>query len=296
MVTNSDLDAIVSAVLLKRVEPVGAVKFVPHEDIKNGRFQPSEVDIVVNLPYIEGCRSWFDHHESNEEPESFRGRYNPRAPSAARVIYNFYSDQEGQEIFEGLQDLLAETDRVDSANFEPRDIKSPSGAVLISFLIDSHPLKEHSVAENQLIISLLEGGNPRRVLEHPVFIPRVKKFEKNLERAKEKLSTHLTGEDGLLVLDFRNLSERDKKTCNNKFLPFILRPEAHTLLRIKKLNEEKVKINLGFNMFREDIEPPVHYGHLLANYGGGGHERAAGCAVDKNRVKKVLEEIKSSII
>ena len=296
VVTNSDLDAIVSAVLLKRVEPVGAVKFVPHEDISSGRFRISDFDVVVNLPYIPGCRSWFDHHASNEKPADFAGLYNPEAPSAARVIYNYYSDRRGKEVFSGLENLLAETDRVDSANFTPQDIKNPTGAVLLSFIIDSHPLEKHSVAENELMISLLAEGAPEEVIEHPVFVPRVQKFKDNLQRSRERLEDNLEREDGLLILDFRPLSKEDKKICNNKFLPFVIHPEAHTLLRIKELNREKLKLNLGFNMFLEDVEPPVHYGHLLASYGGGGHERAAGCAVKREEFERVFREIKAELI
>ncbi|MGM0381393.1 MAG: hypothetical protein ACQEP7_05355 [bacterium] len=296
VVTNSDLDAIVSAVLLKQVEPVGAVKFVPHEDIRSGKFKVSEVDVVVNLPHIPGCRSWFDHHASNEAPDEFSGLYDPQAPSAARVIYNHYTRRREKEVFTQFEQLLTETDRVDSADFKPEDIEKPEGAVLLSFIINSDPLNEHSVAENNLMISLLEEGGAQRVLSHPVFIPRVKKFRKNLARAKERLSGCLKGEDGLLILDFRGLSEEDKEICNNKFLPFVLYPQAHTLLRIKQLNEEKVRLNLGFNMFRDDTEPPVHYGHLLAEYGGGGHERAAGCAISKKEFGRSLEEIKSRLI
>jgi len=295
VVTNSDLDAIVSAVLLKRVEPVGAVKFVPHEDIRSGRFRVSDQDIVVNLPYISGSRSWFDHHASNEEPAQYEGLYDPEAPSAARVIHDYYSFRRDGGIFEGLEDLLAETDRVDSANFKPEDIKNPEGAVLLSFIIDSNPLEKHSVAENQLMISLLEAGDPDRVIEHPVFIPKIKEFKKNLQRAHSRLADYLQPEDGLLIIDFRDLSQEDKKICNNKFLPFVIYPQAHTLLRIKKLNKDKIKLNLGFNMFRDDIDPPVHYGHLLAEYNGGGHRRAAGCAIKNENFPRALQEIKNSL-
>ncbi len=293
VVTNSDLDALVSAVLLKRVHEIGTVKFVPHEDIREGEFQPCQVDIVVNLPFLEGCGLWFDHHASNPVPAQFEGRYNPKAPSAARTIYNYYKNQGEAARFAGLEKLLAETDRVDSANFQPEDIKSPEGAVLLSFLIDAHPLKEHSVAENQLMINLLNSGKPEVVLKHPAFKPLVTSFKQDLTKSKKIIKKALKKEAGLLILDYRKLSPVERELCQNKFIPFILAPKSHSLLRIKDLNREKVKLGLGFNMFLSEDKCPVHYGNLLARYEGGGHARAAGCAVPRARLENVLEEIKS---
>ncbi|MFP4687062.1 MAG: hypothetical protein ACLFN5_03020 [bacterium] len=295
VVTNSDLDAIVSAVLLKRVEPVGAVQFVPHEDIRSGMFKTTREDIVVNMPFLPGCRLWFDHHASNSCPENFEGLYNPEAPSAARVVYNHYSRLGRESDFEGLGALLAETDRVDNAEFTPPDIEDPRGAVLLSFIIDSNPLARHSVGLNQLMISLLAGGQPATVIEHPVFIPKIKKFRKNLNLSKQLLAEKIQKEDGLVILDYRNLDEHESELCNNKFLPFVIYPDAHTLLRIKRLNADKIRINLGFNMFLNEKKCPTHYGHLLARFDGGGHHRAAGCAVKNEDFSDALKTIKNEV-
>ncbi len=296
IVTNSDLDAIVSAVLLKKVEPVGAVQFVPLEDIKNGSFTPTAEDIVVNMPFLSGCRLWFDHHASNSCPEKFEGRYDPDAPSAARVIYNYYSNRGRQDCFEGLEELLAETDRVDSAGFTLGDIETPRGAVLLSFIINSDPLQKHTVASNQLMISLLDSGEVDNVIEHPAFVTKIQKFNRQMEDSKQLLSEKLEQENGLLVIDFRNLNKRESELCSNKFLPFVIYPEAHTLLRIKRLNEEKIRMNLGFNMFLSDDKCPCHYGHLLARFDGGGHRRAAGCAVREEEFQRDLQTIKKEIL
>ncbi|GEM_PF-1413891 len=295
IVTNSDLDAIVSAVLLRRVLPVGAVKFVPLEDVKTGKFKVSPVDVVVNMPYIEGCSLWFDHHASNREPDEFEGRYNPKAPSAARVIYNYYRKRDLATRFAGLEHLLKETDRVDNADFKRDDIINPSGAVLLSFLIDSHPLANHSVAENQLLIELLDKGGAKAALDHTIFNKRAERFLKNLERGKKIMAQHIRNENGLLIMDYRKLTEKQRQLCQNKFIPFILDPEAHSFLRIKELNENKVKLGLGYNMFWPEEECPAHFGNLLARFEGGGHRRAAGCAVKKSRLKVVIQQIKSAL-
>lgn len=295
IITNSDLDALVSAVLLKRVEPVGAVKFLPHERIKDGTFRATEEDIVVNMPYIKGCGLWFDHHASNDCPEQFDGAYDPDAPSAARVVHTYYEKRDRGDAFDGLGDLLYETDRVDSAQFEPDDIRHPTGAVLLSFLIDSHPLRDETVSENQLMISLLDEGDPQLVLDHPVFHPRAEQFLDRLELSKQSLRDHLDREGEMMTIDFRSLGPEQQQLCNNKFLPYVIHPDCHTLIRVKNLNEDRVKINLGFNMFLPEEQCPVHYGHLLKQFGGGGHEKAAGCSVLREESDRALDRIKKAI-
>ncbi len=296
IVTNSDLDALVSAVLLKRVVETGAIKFLPLEELRQGRFEVSPVDIVVNLPYIPGCHLWFDHHASNSVPDEFGGLYNPEAPSAARVIYDYYCARGRGESFSGLEKLLLETDRVDSARFRPDDIISPDGAVLLSFLIDSNPFENFSVSENLLMINLLDSGEPETVINHPVFKPPVKRFLGRLKESRELISSVLWREDNLLVLDCRKLASEKLRLCNNKFMPFVLEPDADVLLRIKKHSEKKLRIGLGFNMFLPNERHKIDYGALLARYGGGGHPRAAGCAIDRRDFKQVLSELKTALI
>jgi hypothetical protein len=134
------------------------------------------------------------------------------------------------------------------------------------------------------------------VIDHPVFVPKIKKFRRQLEESKQLLSEKLEQEGGLLVIDFRNLNELESELCSNKFLPFVIYPGAHTLLRIKRLNEEKIRMNLGFNMFLPDDKCPCHYGHLLARFDGGGHRRAAGCAVIEEEFPRALQTIKKEIL
>ncbi len=296
IVTNSDLDALVACVLLKRVEPVGSIKYLPLERLRTGDFSSVSTDIVVNMPYIPGCGLWFDHHASNEPPEQYAGRYRPEAPSAARVVYDHYVEREGQHVFDGLEELLAETDRVDDARFRPEDILEPRGTVLLSFLIPAHPLKEQAVSENNLMVSLLDSGDPQTVLDHPVFRPAAEEFLDRLEESKPVLRDQLDRRDGVMVLDYRTMEPGVARLCDNKFLPFVLYPDDHTLMRIKPLNDDRVKVTLGFNMFLDPSRCPTHYGHLMARYEGGGHRRAAGCSLARSEADEHIEEILQALL
>src|SRR5258705_5990375 len=93
LITRSDFDGLVCAVLLRNVEEIEAVEFVHPKDVQDGKITVGRNDILTNLPYVAGVGLWFDHHSSeivrNEDTASYRGRFEI-APSAARVIFNHY--------------------------------------------------------------------------------------------------------------------------------------------------------------------------------------------------------------
>ena len=94
IVTRGDFDGLISSVLLTEVEDIRKIRFVHPKDVQDGLVEADENDIVVNVPYIKGCGLWFDHHISEKAGVPEIGEFNGRfemAPSAARVIYNYYA-------------------------------------------------------------------------------------------------------------------------------------------------------------------------------------------------------------
>jgi hypothetical protein len=93
-------------------------------------------DILANVPYHHECGKWFDHHEltdSNERPPSgFEGRH-ALAPSAARIVYDYYASPK----LDKYRELIDETDRLDSAHLNLSDIVNPKGWILLGYTIDS---------------------------------------------------------------------------------------------------------------------------------------------------------------
>ena len=93
LITRSDMDGLVCAVILKQLELIDDIKFVHPKDMQDGTIEITENDIITNLPYVKQAHMVFDHHES----ETIRndGAQNhviiANAPSAARVVYDYYS-------------------------------------------------------------------------------------------------------------------------------------------------------------------------------------------------------------
>src|SRR5258707_201458 len=141
LVTRGDLDGLTSAVIITMKEPVTDILLVHPQDITDKRVAIRRSDILANLPYHPEAGMWFDHHlltDSNEKPpENFVGRY-AVAPSAARLVYDYYLERDpNDEQLKRLATLVHETDRLDSAQLTPSDVEDPRSYILLGYTIDS---------------------------------------------------------------------------------------------------------------------------------------------------------------
>src|SRR5687768_11288739 len=54
LVTRSDFDGLICAVLLKQVEKIDSIQFVHPKDLQDGKFAATADDILANVPYVPG--------------------------------------------------------------------------------------------------------------------------------------------------------------------------------------------------------------------------------------------------
>ncbi len=137
LITRSDFDGLVCAILLKEIGLIHDIKFVHPKDMQDGKIEITSSDISTNLPYVEGVHLAFDHHLSETLRNEKRDNHiiDPDAPSAARVVYNYFG---GTERFPAAwNDMMAAVDKSDSAQFTREEILKPSGWVLMNFLMDA---------------------------------------------------------------------------------------------------------------------------------------------------------------
>src|ERR1700712_3087755 len=64
LVTRSDFDGLVCAVLLKELDLIDDILFVHPKDMQDGKIPITDRDITTNLPYVAGAHLSFDHHAS----------------------------------------------------------------------------------------------------------------------------------------------------------------------------------------------------------------------------------------
>ena len=140
LVTRSDFDGLVCAMLLREIDLIGDIKFVHPKDVQDGKVELSENDITTNLPFDKRVGLAFDHHESEllrNKEEDYRGKYiiEGDAKSAARVVYNYYG---GAKTFTRVsEEIMLAVDKGDSADFTKDEILNPTGWVLMNFLMDA---------------------------------------------------------------------------------------------------------------------------------------------------------------
>jgi hypothetical protein len=296
IVTRGDFDGLVSSVLLTEVEDIRKIRFVHPKDVQDGLVEADENDIVVNVPYIEGCGLWFDHHISEEgkvpEIGEFKGRFE-MAPSAARVIYNYYAPEHSQKL-DAVKDLLEAADKLDSAQLEMEDVTNPSGWVLLGLTIDPRSgLGPEFRQYFRWLVEYVKEVPMAKVLDHPEVKKRTERVLTEHRLFKEILLEHAHVEDNVIVVDFRGMKE---KPVGNRFLVYTMFPEANVEMRLFDGHEGQVVVAVGHSIFNRTCN--VNVGGLLQEYGGGGHSGAGTAQLRpeqaETQIKEILERLKAN--
>ena len=160
LVTRSDFDGLVCAVLLKELDLIDDIKFVHPKDMQDGKVEVTERDITTNLPYVPGVHLSFDHHASEtiRNEVKFNHIIHPDAPSAARVVFNHFGGT--GKFGDRFNDMMAAVDKSDSAQFTREEILDPQGWVLLNYLMDSRTglgrFREFRVSNYQLMMDLIQ--------------------------------------------------------------------------------------------------------------------------------------------
>ena len=140
LVTRSDFDGLVCAMLLKELDLIDDIKFVHPKDVQDGKIELTENDITTNLPFDPRVGLAFDHHESELTRNAgvdVKDKWviDGDARSAARVVYRYYG---GKDTFKRVSDeIMTAVDKGDSADFTKEEILNPTGWNLMNFIMDA---------------------------------------------------------------------------------------------------------------------------------------------------------------
>ena len=110
--------------------------FLLEKDLQDGLVEINENDVLANVPFVEGCGLWFDHHSSEFERNQLEGKYKGESritPSCARIIYDYYG---GSEKFSHFEEMMEAVDKVDSGQISREEILNPNGWILLGFISD----------------------------------------------------------------------------------------------------------------------------------------------------------------
>lgn len=288
--THTDLDGTMSAALLCAVEEIDEIKFVDPGTVQAGKIPFTRFDIIADLPFDRRCGMWFDHHESSRPnaDTKFEGAWK-LAPSAARVIYDYYENP----YLEKYSHALEEVDRIDSGQVPIEQARQPSGWFLLSNTLETSAEKKEDDEYRRHVISLIRK-NPdiSRVLEDGKVAARAANVRNELETFREMLlaNTRMIGK--VAYSDLRGAQELPR---GNNYLVYSLFPSAITSVRLMPLDEDKdsVKLSVGHNVYCKKSDFDV--GAEMKKIGGGGHHQVGGASVKKEEadaiVKRLIERI-----
>jgi hypothetical protein len=292
LVTRPDLDGLTCAVLLSRCESIDSIELVQPQQIADREVAIEGNDILANLPYHPSCGMWFDNHLLTDSrsipPQGFRGRYG-QAPSAARLVYEHYVPEHPD--LARHEELVRETDRLDSAQLELSDVLTPRGHVLLGFTLDPKSgLGEVREYFMELWPALVEKPIGQ-VLELPSVRERVKKLREQDQRFREVAIAHSHLEGKVIITDFR---EVDPAPVGNRFLIYTLYPEATVSLRMQPATRpDRVSVSAGRSIFNRASR--VNIGVLMSLYGGGGQAGAGACVIPSATADEKVREIVAAL-
>ena len=295
LVTRSDMDGLVCAVLLKELGMLESIKFVHPKDVQDGKVELGPTDITTNLPYSENVHLAFDHHVS-EVTRVGVGKTNqviiPNAPSAARVVYEHFG---GKQAFPRVSDeLMAVVDKADSAQFTLDEILNPTGWVLLSFLMDARTglgcFKDFKVSNYDLMMALIDycrDHSIEDILKLPDVEERVDLYFALQERFKDQITRCSTVHGKVVVLDLLN---EETIYPGNRFMIYAMHPECTVSMHIIwGLQKQIISFAVGKSIL--DRSATIHIGELMLEYGGGGHDGAGTCQIEPDRANTIRDEL-----
>jgi len=296
LVTRSDFDGLVCAVLLKQRGVIGEISFVHPKDMQDGKVEIGPRDITTNLPYVPGCHLAFDHHASemirlgSDRPSNLI--IDPGAASAAGVVYRHFG---GAEAFPNIAPSMMEAvDKADSAQFTIEEILNPDGWVLLNYLMDARTglgrFRDFRVSNYQLMMQLIDYCAAHSI-EEILALPDVKErsdlYFAHREKAQDQIRRCAKVFDNLIVLDLRN---EEPIFATNRFTIYAMYPETNISIHVLwGLKRQNTAFAIGKSIVNRSSRTNI--GDLCLQYGGGGHHAAGTCQVEIDATDRVLGEL-----
>ena len=298
LVTRSDFDGLVCGALLLEAGIVDHWKFAHPKDLQDGLVEINEDDCLANVPFVEGCGLWFDHHSSEFERNQLEGKYKGESrvtPSCARIIYEYYG---GAERFPGFEEIMEAVDKVDSGNLTIDDVMNPKGWILIGFLMDPRTglgrWRQFRIPNYKLMEELMvkcRQCSTAEILEMEDVEERIDVYMEQTEKFKEMVKAHTRTEGNVIISDLRGV---DPIYTGNRFMIYSMYPEQNVSAWIVSgKGGEGCSAAVGYSILNRTATLDV--GSLMLKYNGGGHKKVGTCQFsDENmetELPKMLEDL-----
>ncbi len=294
LVTRSDFDGLVCGALLLEAGIIDSWKFAHPKDLQDGLVEINENDCLANVPYVEGCGLWFDHHSSEHERLELEGKYKGESritPSCARIIYEYYG---GEERFPQFGEIMAAVDKVDSGNLSIEEIMNPEGWILVGFLMDPRTglgrWRSFTISNYQLMEKLMDACRSmgiREILEMSDVKERIEVYNEQTEKFKIMVKEHTRTEGKVAVTDLRGV---DPIYTGNRFMIYSMYPEQNiSAWIVSGRGGEGCSAAVGYSIINRTCE--INVGSLMLKYNGGGHRKVGTCQFSNENMETELPKM-----
>ncbi len=298
LVTRSDFDGLACGALLKEAGIIDSWKFAHPKDLQDGLIPVDENDCLANVPFVEGCGLWFDHHSSEHERLQLKGKYKGESritPSCARIIYEYYG---GRERFPQFDDMMEAVDKVDSGNLTIDEIQNPTGWILIGFLMDPRTglgrWRDFTISNYQLMEMLIDACRTMstdEILALPDIQERIEVYNEQTEKFKEMVTAHTRVEGNVIISDLRGV---EPIYTGNRFLIYSMYPQQNiSAWIVSGRGGVGCSAAVGYSILNRTATLDV--GSLMLKYNGGGHKKVGTCQFTEEnmatQLPKMLEEL-----
>jgi len=294
LVTRADFDGVVAGGLLIERDMIADVLFAEPKEMQDGKIAVTGGDITTNLPYVDGVHLCFDHHVSETERVGQKDNHiiEADAPSAARVVYNYYGGADG---FPGIStDLMEAVDKADSAQYAEQDILAPEPWTMLNFILDPRTglsrFKNFAISNEQLMKDMMvycRHHPVEEILTIPDVEERLHLYLEHGELAEMQIKDRATVHGRVVVCDLRGA---ETIFACNRFTIYALYPQCTVSVQVTEREDgQRTVLAVGKSIL--DRSSKANIGSLMLEYGGGGHRAAGTCQVENDQADRVLAEI-----
>jgi len=296
--TRSDFDGLACGALLSYLGLIDEWKFVHPKDIQDGLVEATDNDILANIPYIKGCKLWFDHHSSESERLG-AGAYfegvSRAAPSCARVVYDYYG---GDAKLGKFAEMIHFVDKVDSGDLSTEEILDARGWVLLGFIMDPRTglgrFRNFTISNYDLMMNLSKACAEKSIydiLNMPDVKERLDLYNQQKDLFVDMVKSHAKVLGNVVTVDLRDV---ETIYAGNRFVIYTLFPEQNiSVWVVDGRNKSNVAITVGHSIVNRSSR--VDVGSLLLFYGGGGHRQVGTCQATNEDADRIITEVMEKV-
>ena len=282
IITDSDLDGVVTGAILRRWWPNSEIIFGHPGDLRAGMMDHliNRHTAICDLPRHPNCGLSIDHHQSNEPKEGVISDTVvlwQQTPSAARIAYNLLKDKID---LSDLTEMMTWVDKLDGGSITIEDFMGNNPVMWLGRIIGD---------DREITLKILEKIQQRISVEEILLIPEISK-KINQRRRKQSVLTRVISEniqiiDRLAIARLENLKLRS----NGYHVTAIAGKDCDACLVIHgdigaEFNEEgsyPVSASFYTNSFIHKSGGIFDLTKLATKFDndGGGHANACGCRI-----------------